>query len=85
MPPTMLPSGIVLDPHDAGAQQLQAHAERLELDDIHVVRARIMGQSKVPCDAVAASSVSTLIPRSNNGTPRCDSTPRWIISIKNLN
>ncbi len=36
--------GIVLDPHDAGAQQVQAHADHVELDDIHVVRATVVGQ-----------------------------------------
>jgi len=43
MPLTILPGGIVLDPHDVGAQQLQAHAERLGLGNIHIVRATIVG------------------------------------------
>lgn len=43
MPPIILPGGIVLDAHDAQAQQLQAHAEQLGLDRIQVFRARIMG------------------------------------------
>ena len=43
-PPIILPGGIVLDPHDAGAQQLQTHAEHLRLEDIHVVRATVVGQ-----------------------------------------
>ncbi len=42
--PTILPGGIVLDPHDRHAQQLQAHAQRLGLDPLHVMRARLVGQ-----------------------------------------
>lgn len=43
MPPIILPGGIVLDPHDAGAQQVQAHAEGLGLRGIQVFQARVMG------------------------------------------
>ncbi len=42
----ILSGGIVLDPHDTGAQQVQAHAERLGLDRIHVFRARVMGEKQ---------------------------------------
>jgi len=44
MPPIILPGGSILDPHDAGGQHLEAHAEQLGLDDIHVVRATVVGQ-----------------------------------------
>lgn len=44
MPPIILPGGIVLNPHDAGAQQLQAHAEQLGLDDVQIFRAMVVGQ-----------------------------------------
>ncbi len=43
--PTILPGGIVLDPHDTHAQQLQAHAQRLGLDTLHVMRARLVGHT----------------------------------------
>lgn len=43
--PTILPGGIVLDPQDAHAQQLQAHAQRLGLDTLHVMRARLVGHA----------------------------------------
>ena len=43
--PTMLAGGIVLDPNDAHAQQLQAHAQRLGLDDLHIMRARLVGHA----------------------------------------
>ena len=41
--PTILPGGIMLDRHDTGAQQLQAHAEGLGLHGIQVFRARVIG------------------------------------------
>ncbi len=41
----MLPGGIVLDPHDAHAQQLQEHAQRLGLHDLHIMRARLAGHA----------------------------------------
>ena len=44
MPPIILPAGIVLDLHDAGAQQLQAHAKHLGLAHIQVFRARRIGK-----------------------------------------
>lgn len=46
MAPIILPGGIVLDPHNAGAQQLQAHAERLGLDDVQGVRATVVGEGR---------------------------------------
>ncbi len=36
--------GFVLDPNDPTAQQVQAHARSLELEDVQVVRATIVGQ-----------------------------------------
>lgn len=44
MPSVILPGGIILDPHEAGAQQLQAHAERLGLDDVQIFWATVVGQ-----------------------------------------
>jgi len=44
--PTILPGGIILDPHDPGAQQLQAHAEWLGLDDVQIMRATIVGAGR---------------------------------------
>lgn len=43
MPPIILSGGIALDPNDVLAQQLQAHAEHLNLDDVQVVRAIVVG------------------------------------------
>ncbi len=45
-PPSLLLGGIVLDPHDAGTQQLQAHAERLGLARVQVFRARLVGKEQ---------------------------------------
>ncbi len=46
MPPIILPGGLVLDLHDPGAQHVQAHAKRLGLDDVQVVRATVVGQRR---------------------------------------
>ncbi len=42
----MLSDGIILDRNDAGARQLQAHAERLGLDRVQVFRARRVGKGQ---------------------------------------
>ena len=46
MRPIMLSDGIILDRNDAGAQQLQAHAERLGLAHVQVFRARLVGKEQ---------------------------------------
>ncbi len=42
----MLAGRIVLNPHDAGVQQVQAHAEHLGLDQVQVFRARRVGKGQ---------------------------------------
>ncbi len=44
MPPTILSGGSVRDRNDAGAQQVQAHAQRLGLDRVQMFPARLIGK-----------------------------------------
>jgi len=44
IPPIILPGGVVLNPHEAGTQQVQAHAKHLGRGHVQVFRARRIGK-----------------------------------------
>lgn len=44
MPPVIIQGGIILNPDDTGAQQLQAHALHIGLDYIHIFHATLAGK-----------------------------------------